>query len=219
MERSCRKTHRIAILDDERAWCEALQDLLNRDDSLEVVGMATTQGEAIDIAAKFQPDIFLVDIQLKSERFTGITATVAIHQVSPATEVIILTSSQEEEDVINSTSVGAVHYILKTHCQAMLTEIVSFINDDFNPRRIIAREFMQMRQLMAAMDLTQQEREIIEVLAHGVPRARLAETMFKSESTIKTQIGSILKKLHVTSINEALLKIKNGGVSVQHEQC
>jgi len=218
MEQNCTKVHRVAILDDERAWCEALHDLLKRDDSLAVVGMATTQAEAVDIAARLKPDIFLVDIKLKSERFTGITATIAIHQASPATEVIILTSSEDEEDVINSASVGAVHYILKTHCQTMLAEILSYLSDDFNPKRIIAREFMQMRQQMAAMDLTEQEREIIEVLSRGVPRAKLAETMFKSESTIKTQIGSILKKLQVASINDAMLKIRNGGVCVPDEK-
>ena len=218
MEQSYLKPYQIAILDDEPAWCQALQELLQREPRLTVVGVATTQAEAVGIAAKYQPDIFLVDIKLKSECYSGITATIAIHQASPATDVIILTSSHEAEDVIQATSVGAVHYILKTHCQGMLTDIISFINSDFNPKRVLAREFVQMRQRMATLDLTDQEREIIDALAGGVPRARLAATMYKTESTIKTQISSILKKLQVTSIQEALHKIEHGGVCLSYEE-
>ncbi len=69
-----------------------------------------------------------------------------------------------------------------------------------------------MRQVMAAMDLTEQERDIIEAILSGVPRAKLAETMFKTASTIKSQIGSILKKLQVTTISEVMVKIRNSGV-------
>jgi len=202
---------KIAILDDDQFWCDGIQKLLEREESLRVIGTVNTQIEAIDIARQYQPDIFLVDINLQSKVYSGITAIIAIHEVSPNTQIIILSSSEDKDDVVTALSVGAVRYILKEQCQLLLPEILKHISGNFNPDKILSEEFARLRQSEIESLLTVQEQELIDALIKGISRSKLADVMYKSESTIKSQIRSILKKLNVKTSEEAILKIKHGG--------
>ena len=205
----------IAILDDDQLWCDSIQKLLEREESFCVISTVNTQREAVEIATLYQPDIFLVDINLQSKSYSGITATRAICDVSPKTDVIILSSSENENDVLNASSVGAIRYLMKEQCESLLSELMTHISSNFDPNKVISLELARLRQREVESLLTTQEKEVINSLAQGIPRAKLADVMIKSESTIKSQIRSILKKLDVKTSNEAIAKIKNGGYSIE----
>ncbi|WP_353852923.1 response regulator transcription factor [Dehalobacter restrictus] len=206
------KKFKIAILDDEPMWCDAIVGLLKREPSLSVVGVVATQAKAVDLAARYAPDIFLVDMMLKHRWQTGVSATIAIREASPLTKIIILTSSEKEEEVVQAVSAGAYDYLSKNNCEDLLPMVLRYLRGGFSPRGIIANDYTKLRQEQTAQVLTEQERLIIEAISQNVPRSQLAKLMYKSESTIKTQISSILKKLDVSNISEAMEKIKHGGV-------
>jgi DNA-binding NarL/FixJ family response regulator len=206
------KNYKIAILDDEPMWCDAIVRLLEREYCLSVVGVVATQTRAVDLAARYAPDIFLVDMMLKHPWQTGVSATIAIHDASPSTKIIILTSSEKEEDVVKAVSAGAEDYLSKNDCEDLLPMILRHLRGGFSPSVILTKEVTKLRQEQVAYILTKQERQIIATLSRNVPRSKLAKIMNKSESTIKTQISSILKKLEVSNTSDAAEKIKHGGV-------
>ena len=185
--------YRGAVLDDEPLWCDAILGLLRREPSLSVVGVAATQTKAVDIAAITTPDIFLVDMMLKHSWQTGVSATIAIHKVSPSTKVIILTSSEEEDEVVKAASAGAVDYLSKNNCEDLLPMILPHLNGGFSASMVLVKEVTKLRQEQMAHLLTDQEILIVDKISQNVPRSQLAKVMHKSESTIKTQISSILK--------------------------
>jgi len=206
------KIYKIAILDDEPMWCDAIVGLLKREPSLSVVGVVGTQGQAVELAARFAPDIFLVDMMLKHRWQTGVSATIAIRQVSPSAKIIILTSSEKEEEVVQAVSAGADDYLSKNNCEDLLPMVLRHLYGGFSPSGILAKEFTKLRQGQTVQVLTEQEKLIIEAMSQNVPRSQLARILYKEESTIKTQIRSILKKLGVSNISEAIEKINHGGV-------
>lgn len=204
--------YKIAVLDDEAMWCDAIIGLFKREPSISVVGVAATQAQAVALATRYTPDIFLVDQMLKHKWQTGVSATIAIRQASPLTKIIILTSSEKEEEVVQAISAGAHDYLSKNNCEDLLPLVLRYLQGGFSPSGIIAQEFTKLRQEQTAYILTEQERLIIETIAQNVPRSQLAKIMHKEESTIKSQIRSILKKLGVSNIAEAMEKIKHGGI-------
>lgn len=203
---------RIAILDDEQMWCDLIRERLQSDANVAVVATVMTQKDAVRVACKDKPDIFLVDLNLKSKTYSGISATKAILEASSLTQVFILTSSENEEDVQSAVSVGAVKYILKNNLQMLSSEIEHFLHKGFNPDRIIANNFARLRREQLVSCLTREEHAIVIARKEGVTRSKMALHLCKSESTIKTQIRSILIKIQADNLDDALLKIENCGV-------
>ena len=206
--------HTIAILDDEQMWCDAIVGLLEREPSLIVAGVVATQTKAVDLAAELMPDIFLVDMMLKHSWQNGVSATIAIHKVSPSTKVIILTSCEQEEEVVAATSAGAIDYLSKNNCEDLLPMILRHLHEGFSASKVLTKEFTKLRQERMEHLLTEQEMQIVNAMSKNIPRSQLAHVLNKSESTIKTQISSILKKLNVTNTSDAMEKIKYGGVVI-----
>jgi len=212
MGNEVRREYRIAILDDEAMWRSAVVGLLERDPIISVVGVAATQKKAVDLAARYMPDVFLVDLMLNHSWQTGVSATIAILEASPLTKVIILTSCESNKSVIEATCAGAVDYLSKKNCEDLLPVILSHFRGGFSPRDIIAREVANLHQELIKHTLTEQEIQILENMSRNVLRSQLANTMNKSESTIKSQIGSILKKLNVSNLSDAIDKVNHGGI-------
>ena len=212
MNRDVAKVYKIAILDDEQMWCDAIVGLLKREPCLSVVGVANTQAKAVDLAALYTPDIFLVDMMLRHSWQNGVSATIAINKVSPTTKVLILTSCEQEEEVVKAASAGAADYLSKNNCEDLLPMILRHLNGGFSPSMVLVKEVTKLHQEQIAHLLTEQEMQIVDTLSQNVPRSQLAKVMHKSESTIKTQVSSILKKLKVSNTYEAAEKIRHGGV-------
>lgn len=213
-----KEKYKIAILDDEPYWCDAIVGLLGREPSLCVVGTASTQAQAAALAGKYCPDVFLVDMMLGHAWQTGVSATIEISNISPETKVIILTSSEDEDEVIDAVAAGAADYLTKSKCEDLLPVIMRHLWGGFSPGMILAREMAELRREMLMSTLTAQEREIIMLLSQNVPRSSLADIMHKSESTIKTQISGILKKFDVENMDDAIDKIEHGGVFIPKQK-
>jgi len=204
--------YKIAILDDEPVWIDAITSLLTRAPEIEVVGTASTQLEAEMIARTETPDVFLVDVNLGHAWQSGISATIAILNASPSTDVIVLTAAESDQHVVDAVAAGAIDYMQKSNCELLLPAILKHMRGDFSPATILAKSYASLRRENIAKSLTEQEYQILEQLEQNASRSQIQETLNKSESTIKTQIRSILHKLGVSRTTEAVSKIKHGGV-------
>lgn len=206
------KKYKVAVLDDEAVWIDAIVSLLERAPEIEVVGTAMTQMEAVEIAAAKNPDLFLVDINLGHSWQTGISATIDILDASPGTEVIVLSAAESDQHVVDAVAVGAIDYMQKSNCELLLPAILKHMRGDFSPATILARSYASLRRENIASTLTEQEYQILEQLENNASRSQIQENLNKSESTVKSQIRSILHKLGVSRTAEAVSKIKHGGV-------
>jgi DNA-binding NarL/FixJ family response regulator len=204
--------YKVAILDDEIVWTEAIASLLSRAPEIEIVGTAATQQEAVDIARKKTPDLFLVDINLGHAWKSGISATINILDVSPTTDVIILSATESDQHVIDAVSAGAIDYLQKSNCELLLPAILRHMRGEFSPGTVLARSYASLRRENLAQSLTDQEYQILHHLSNHASRSQITATMNKSESTVKSQIRSILHKMGVSKTSEAVSKMKHGGI-------
>jgi len=202
----------VAILDDEPSWISAIEGLLKRDDHILLAGTATTQTQAVNLAKLKKPDVFLVDMLLNHPRQTGVSATLAICSASPITKVIILTSSEKRENVLDAITAGAVDYLLKSDYDELLPMIHRHMKSGFSPTETLAKEVLNLRKAQVISLLSDQEMQIIECAASNIPRSQFAAVLHKSESTIKSQISSIVRKLKVKNMAEAIDLINSGGI-------
>ena len=209
--------YRIAILDDEAVWIDAIVSLLERAPEIEIVGTAMTQLDAVAIAKRENPNVFLVDVNLGHAWQSGISATIAILDASPSTDVIVLTAAESDKNVVDAVAAGAIDYMQKSNCELLLPAILKHMRGDFSPATILAKSYATLRREDIARSLTDQEYQILEQLEQNASRSQIQETLNKSESTIKTQIRSILHKLGVSRTTEAVSKIKHGGVHFPEE--
>lgn len=204
--------YKIAILDDEAVWTEAIISLLSRAPEIEIVGTAATQKDAVLIARDKSPDLFLVDINLGHAWKSGISATIEILDASPSTDVIILTATESDQHVIDAVSAGAIDYMQKSNCELLLPAILRHMRGEFSPGTILARSYASLRRENLAQSLSEQEYQILNQLSHNVSRTQITAAMNKSESTVKSQIRSILHKMGVSKTSEAVSKMKHGGI-------
>lgn len=209
--------YKVAILDDEPVWLDAIEALLSRSDEVEIAGAALSQDEAVEIARSLTPDMFLVDMNLAHEWQNGVSATVAILDASPKTEVVILTAAESDQNVVDAISAGAISFMQKSNCEQLLSSVLKNMRGEFLPSVVIAKSFARLRRENITSSLSEQELQVLDHLSQNASRSQIQEALKKSEGTIKSQIRSILKKLGVSKTSEAVSKIKHGGILIPEE--
>ena len=208
------ENYRIAILDDEPVWVEAIVALLKRSPEIIVVGTVETQDEAVILTQEQKPDLFLVDINLGHAFQNGISATIAILDACPTTEVVILTAAENDQHVMDAMAVGAIDFLQKSNCELLLPAILRHMRHEFSPGAVIARSYALLCRENIRKTLTEHEYEVLEALSQNASRTEITTNLNKAESTVKSQIRSILHKLGVTRTTEAVSKMKYGGVLI-----
>jgi two-component system, NarL family, response regulator LiaR len=204
----------LLICDDQAIVCEGLNAILTAIPEIQVDGIAHNGLEAIDRVAEMRPDLVLMD--LKMPHMDGIEATKIISEKYPDTQIIILTTYDTDEWVINAVRSGAAGYILK---DTPREELVQAIIDTFNGRNHIdpqvagkllnyvanpqVHPFLPDQQLLSA--LNDREREILRFLGRGATNAEIAQALFLTEGTVKNYVSNLLAKLGVTDRTQAAL--------------
>jgi len=197
-------TIRVVIVDDHAMIRSGLRALLDAQDDIEVVGEAEDGDAAIVAAAKLHPDVMLMDVRMP--RVNGLEAT---RQIMSSDEkvslprVLMLTTFDIDEYVYEALRVGASGFLLKDVPTAQLVQAVRSVAAGESllapsaTRRLIER--------FVALDnpppdarlsvLTERELEVLKAIARGFSNAEIAESLFISVETVKTHVGSILRKL------------------------
>jgi NarL family two-component system response regulator LiaR len=196
---------RVLIVDDHAVVRSGLAAFLNAFDDLELVGEATSGKEAVSLCYQDRPDVVLMDLMMPD--MDGATATHAIRQQYPRTQVIALTSFREHEWVQAVFQAGAIGYLLKN---VTADELADAVRAAYVGRPTLAPEVTEALIYATTHppaphhDLTAREREVLALMIKGMSNTEIATQLIVSRSTIKFYVSSILAKLQVASRVEAV---------------
>jgi two-component system, NarL family, response regulator LiaR len=198
---------RLLIVDDHTVVRQGLRFLCEQEPDIEVVGESATGAVAVSIARAARPDVVLLDLFLPDR--DGISVLAEIRQVSPATRVVILTSSPDDAHLIAAIRAGASSYLLKT---AEIGDVVATVRaagqgETSLPPAIATRLLNAMRTgRRGPFDrLTPREIDVLAALANGAPNREIARGLLISEETVKTHVSSILTKLGLADRTQAAI--------------
>ena len=209
-----RQVLRVLIVDDHALFRRGLQMVLQQEEDIEVVGEAADGAEAIEQAVELMPDVVLMDVRMPKR--SGIEATQQIRDSLPHAKILMLTISDEEQDLYEAIKAGASGYLLK---EISIEEVADAIRSVWAGQSRISpsmaskllSEFAAMskradeRQQVPAPRLTEREMEVLRLVAQGLNNRDIAAQLFISENTVKNHIRNILEKLHLHSRMEAVV--------------
>ncbi len=209
---------RILIADDHLLFRDGLRALLTAAPDTELIGEAATGIEAVALASDLQPDVVVMDLQMPE--LNGIEATRRIVHTSPHVGVLVVTMFEDDGSVFAAMRAGARGYLLKgAKYDEMLRAIRAVGGGEaiFSPA-IAARlmdyftSFRQPTIPQAFPELSEREREILDLIAQGQKNADIADRLFLSPKTVRNHVSNILSKLQVADRTEAILRAREAGL-------
>ena len=213
---------RVLIADDHPLFRSGLRALLGALPDTAVAGEATTGEEAVALAAELQPDLVVMDLQMPG--ISGIEATRRILDASPHIAVLVVTMFEDDYSVFAAMRAGARGYVLKdTDEEDMLHAIRAVGKGEaiFSPavaRRVIdfftgTRSTVERAVPTRAFpELTDREREVLDLIAQGLSNAELADRLSLSPKTVRNHISNIFAKLQVTDRAQAIVRARKAGL-------
>jgi two-component system response regulator DevR len=197
------RTLRLLVVDDHEVVRQGLVALLDRRQGFQVVAEAGTVTEAIEQAARHEPDIVVMDVRLPDG--SGIEACREIRSHRPATRVIMLTSFPDEEAVLSAIVAGASGYLLKQIRARDLVAALEAIGrgESLLDPAVTEKVLERIRRIATGgqddelAGLTTQERKILALVAEGMTNKEIAAEVFLSDKTVKNYVSSILSKLNL----------------------
>jgi len=209
---------RILIADDHALFRGGLNALFLSVPDTEVVGEASTGGEAVALAADLQPDVVLMDIQMPD--VNGIEATRAVVRDSPHVGVIVVTMFEDDDSVFAAMRAGARGYVLKGADQEEILKVIRAVaagEAHFGPE--IARRLMGFfstprpaAPTEAFPELTTREREVLDLIAAGHNNREIAKSLYLSPKTVRNHISNIFTKLQVADRAQAIVRAREAGL-------
>jgi DNA-binding NarL/FixJ family response regulator len=205
---------RVMICDDHALFRRGLMMVLESEDGIEVVGEAEDGDDAIRRAEEIAPDVVLMDVRMP--KASGIEATQAIAEAVPSARILMLTVSDEEDDLYDAIKAGAAGYLLK---EISIEEVASAIRSVMSGQSLISpsmaakllTEFTNLarkaaeRHSVPTPRLTERELEVLKLVAEGMSNREIAGELYISENTVKNHVRNILEKLHLHSRMEAVV--------------
>jgi DNA-binding NarL/FixJ family response regulator len=199
---------RVLCVDDHPMITEGIAAAINRQPDMTVVGCAATVADAISVFGREQPDITLMDLQLRHE--DGVDAIRAIRAESPEARVIVLTVYQGDEDIFRALDAGAVGYLLKEEVPDELIRVIRDVHGGHAPPMRADLEERLARRV-AGPNLTSREIQVLGHLAQGLRNKEVAAVLGISEETVRVHVKNILAKLSVNDRTAAVtLAVRRG---------
>ncbi len=212
---------RVLIADDHAVVRRGLKTFLELQDDIEVVGEAEDGEEAVAAVDRLDPDVVLLDLVMP--RVDGIAAIRRIREQSPATRVIVLTSFLDDDKLIPAVRAGAAGYLLK---DVQPQELVAGIRTVHGGESLLHPAAAARLMAEVAADgerrdpstlLTAREREVLDLIARGLPNKLIARELGVSEKTVKTHVSNLLGKLGLTDRTQAALYAVRHGLVGQKD--
>lgn len=202
----------IAIVEDEKNYNNALKKVINYQDDMKVAAQFFDGNDALKNLPDIAPDVVMMDIQLQD--MLGIEIIEKLRKQMPKTQFIMCTSFEDDEKIFNSLKAGAMGYLIKGES---MDRILSSIRDVYNggapmslsiARRVLSH-FEKKIPDKDFDELTEREKEILELLSQGLLYKEIANQKFISIDTVKKHVGNIYRKLHVSNKVEAINKFNH----------
>ncbi len=206
---------RLLIADDHELFRRGLRMVLEDEDDIEVVGEVGDGQTAVQLAIDEAPDVMVMDVRMP--QLSGIEAAIKVKEALPHTKILMLTISDEEDDLYEAIKAGANGYLLK---EISIDEIGNAVRSVHAGQSLISpsmaskllNEFASMikreeeeKEQVPAPKLTPREMEVLEHVAKGMNNREIAKALFISENTVKNHVRNILEKLHLHSRMEAVV--------------
>jgi NarL family two-component system response regulator LiaR len=211
---------RVLLVDDHAVVRGGLRFYLSSRDDIDLVGEADNGEVAVLMCDRFHPDVVLMDLMMP--RMNGVDATRLIRQRHPKTQVIALTSFQEDKLIHDVLGAGAIGYLLKS---VAAKELIEAIRAAHEGRSTLAPEVVQhvitmvTRPPQLGNDLTEREIDVLRLLATGLSNSEIAGQLIITRNTVRHHIRNILSKLGATNRTEAVvLAIQHGLVPGSTEE-
>ena len=200
----------VWIVEDNEDFRETMEALINNRDDMQCPRVfETCEAMLATLNTEFAPEVLLMDISLPG--MTGIDGVRRLKTVSPATHVIMLTIHEDNDTIFNALCAGASGYLLKMSPAEKIFEAITATHQGGSVMNAqIARRVLNMFTQFAApkwnYDLTEREKEVLQMLVDGKTKAQIGEALFLSYHTIDTHMRNIYTKLHVHSRSDAVVK-------------
>ena len=198
----------LLIIDDHALLRSGIRAYFESQSDLEVLADAASGEEAIRLAAEYVPDVVLMDLVMPG--MDGVEATRRVREVSPHTQVVVLTSYHEDSHIFPAIKAGAISYLLKDIGPAELAEAIRAAarGDAVIHPKVAARMMQELRGnrdqgINPFTELTDREQEVLKLIAEGLSNAEIANRLVLSEKTIKSHVSNILNKLHLADRTQA----------------
>lgn len=207
----------VLLVDDYAMVRQGVRAFLATQPDIDVVAEAGTGEEAVALAAQHIPDVILMDLVMPG--MDGVEATRAVKQVSPRTQVVVLTSYHEDEHIFPALKAGALSYILKDLSAEELAGAVrkaaageAVLNSNVATRVIKEMQGIRAEGINPYTQLSERELEVLKLIAAGLSNAEMAARLFLSEKTIKGHVSNILSKLQLGDRTQAAVYAWREGV-------
>jgi DNA-binding NarL/FixJ family response regulator len=212
---------RVLIADDDDLMRAGLRAVFSSDETIDVVGEADDGRVAITRARELRPDVVLMDVRMPD--LDGIAATRDVLAVSPELKVIILTTFEQDDYIFGALRAGASGFLLKrTRPEDLIAAIHTVAAGDSLLSPSVTRKVIDRMAEQPAPDassgerltvLTPREREVLELVARGLSNGEIAQAFVIEESTVKTHVKRILRKLHVRDRVQAVIFAYESGLT------
>jgi len=216
-----RETVTVMIVDDHELVRQGVRAFLDAQDDLEVVAEAASGKEALRLARELVPDVVLMDLLMPG--LDGVEATRQLKEISPRSQVVVLTSHHDDAHVFPALRAGALSYVLKSLGPEELAGTVrraAHGEPTLHPR-VALRLMRDVRGEEGGPDafaeLTPREMEVLKLIAEGLANAEIAERLGIAEKTVKGHVSNVLSKLHLADRTQAAVYAWREGVVQRHE--
>src|SRR5262249_49706018 len=206
----------VLLVDDHTIVRQGVRTFLELQPDILVIGEAETGADAVRLVGEYAPDVVLMDLKLPE--MDGIEATRKVVEISPRTQVIVLTSYHEDEHIFPAIRAGAISYVLKDIRPAALADAVrkAATGEAVLHPRVARRLVEELKGAHAAADalaaLTEREVEVLRLVGEGLSNAEIAARLIISEKTAKSHISNILSKLHLADRTQAAVYAWREGI-------
>jgi DNA-binding NarL/FixJ family response regulator len=207
-------TLRVMLVDDHAIVREGLRALLEEEARVQIVGEASNGDEATEMAARLNPNLVLIDLKMP-----GMAAPDAIRVIrarNPSTQVLVLTSYVDDEQVQAVLGAGALGYVLKDVAKSELLRAMATVAKGepwlhAEAQRLIVNRIRRPAQLDPMELLTERERSVLKLIAQGKSNREISKHLSLTEGTVKGYVSNILAKLKLEDRTQAaLLAVRHG---------
>ena len=210
---------RIVIVDDHTLFREGLRNILDMEDDIEVVADVESAEDIVELVWRTRPDVLLLDIRMPSGN--GLDAVPAVLRISPSTNVLVLTASDEREEHVRAFKLGAKGVILKDSARQTLMQAIRSVHRgetwvDSRMSGVLVEELSHGGDTdrpgsRLENGLTERELEIVRLVASGYKNKEVGVTLTISERTVKTHLTNIFQKLGVRDrVGLVMYALRNG---------
>jgi DNA-binding NarL/FixJ family response regulator len=191
---------RLLLADDQDIFRQGLATMLSIEADLDIVGQATNGQDAIEAAKQLQPNVILMDVQMPI--CNGVQATQIIHECYPWIRILVLTTFDDDEYILQSLQVGALGYLLKRTPAPEIAAAIRSVAQGYSQLgpTIATKAFSQLKTPYidtVSSSLSKREIEVLRLVGEGKNNIEIAKELFLSEGTVKNHVTQVLSKLEM----------------------